>query len=100
MAAGPARPEPVLHNGRGHNSERPAYHKIKKKKSDKNKETEAGGGQITSQRSRSPKRGVGSLMSLMNQVSPGESLPWSDGQCLPDGRHMCDLGKSFPFSVR
>ena len=29
MAAEPARPEPVLHNGRGHNSERPAYHKKK-----------------------------------------------------------------------
>ena len=25
MAAEPARPEPVLRNGRGHNSERPAY---------------------------------------------------------------------------
>ena len=31
MAAEPARPEPVLHNGRGHNSERPAYRKKKKK---------------------------------------------------------------------
>ena len=29
MAAEPARPEPVLHNGRGHNSERPAYRKKK-----------------------------------------------------------------------
>ena len=27
MAPEPARPEPVLRNGRGHNSERPAYHK-------------------------------------------------------------------------
>uniref|UniRef100_A0A8C9E6T2 Uncharacterized protein n=1 Tax=Phocoena sinus TaxID=42100 RepID=A0A8C9E6T2_PHOSS len=27
MAAEPARPEPVLRNGRGHNSERPAYRK-------------------------------------------------------------------------
>ena len=34
MAAEPARPEPVLRNGRGHNSERPAYRK-KKKKSEK-----------------------------------------------------------------
>ena len=25
----PARPEPVLHNGRGHNSERPAYRQKK-----------------------------------------------------------------------
>ena len=32
MAAEPARPEPVLRNGRGHNSERPAYRKKKKKK--------------------------------------------------------------------
>ena len=31
MAAGPARPEPVLRNGRGHSSERPAYQKKKKK---------------------------------------------------------------------
>ena len=30
MAAEPARPEPVLRNGRGHNSERPAYRKKKK----------------------------------------------------------------------
>ena len=26
MATEPARPEPVLRDGRGHNSERPAYH--------------------------------------------------------------------------
>ena len=31
MAAEPARPEPVLLNGRGHDSERPAYHQKKKK---------------------------------------------------------------------
>ena len=31
MAAEPARPEPVLRNGRGHNSERPVYRKEKKK---------------------------------------------------------------------
>ena len=31
MAAEPVRPEPVLRNGRGHNSERPAYRKKKKK---------------------------------------------------------------------
>ena len=31
MAAEPARPEPVLRNGRGHNSERPAYRKKTKK---------------------------------------------------------------------
>ena len=31
MAAEPARPEPVLHNGRGHNSERPVYRKTKTK---------------------------------------------------------------------
>ena len=31
MAAEPARPEPVLHNWRGHNSERPAYHTHTKK---------------------------------------------------------------------
>ena len=31
MAAEPARPEPVLRNGRDHNSERPAYRKKKKK---------------------------------------------------------------------
>ena len=30
MAAEPARPEPVLRNGRGHNSERPAYRKKNK----------------------------------------------------------------------
>ena len=33
MAAEPVRPEPVLHNGRGRNSERPAYRKKKKEKS-------------------------------------------------------------------
>ena len=33
MVAEPARPEPVLRNGRGHNSERPAYRKKKKKNS-------------------------------------------------------------------
>ena len=32
MAAEPARPKPVLRNGRGHNSERPAYRKTKNKK--------------------------------------------------------------------
>ena len=32
MATEPARPEPVLRNGRGHNSERPVYRKKKKKK--------------------------------------------------------------------
>ena len=32
VAAGPARPEPVLHGGRGHSSEGPAYRKKKKKK--------------------------------------------------------------------
>ena len=32
MAAEPACPEPVLRNGRGHNSERPAYRKKKKGK--------------------------------------------------------------------
>ena len=32
MAVEPACPEPVLRNGRGHNSERPAYRKKKKKK--------------------------------------------------------------------
>ena len=31
MAAEPAHPEPMLHNGRGHNSERPVYSKKKKK---------------------------------------------------------------------
>ena len=31
MAAEPALPEPVLRNGRGHDSERPAYRKKKKK---------------------------------------------------------------------
>ena len=30
MAAEPARPEPVLRNGRGHDSERPVYRKKKK----------------------------------------------------------------------
>ena len=30
MAAEPARPEPVLCDGRGHNRERPEYRKIKK----------------------------------------------------------------------
>ena len=33
MAAEPVRAEPVLHNGRGQNSERPAYRKKKKKSS-------------------------------------------------------------------
>ena len=32
MAAGPACREPVLRNGRGHHSERPAYRKKKKKR--------------------------------------------------------------------
>uniref|UniRef100_A0A8C9CW48 Uncharacterized protein n=1 Tax=Phocoena sinus TaxID=42100 RepID=A0A8C9CW48_PHOSS len=32
MATEPACPEPVLHSGRDHNSERPAYHQKKKKK--------------------------------------------------------------------
>ena len=32
MAAEPAHPEPVLHDGRGHNSERPVYRKKKKRK--------------------------------------------------------------------
>ena len=31
MATEPACPEPVLRNRRGHNSERPAYHKKKRK---------------------------------------------------------------------
>ena len=35
MAAGPARPEPVLRNGRGHNSESPAYRKNKNKQTNK-----------------------------------------------------------------
>ena len=35
MAAEPARPEPVLRNGRGHNNERPAYHKTNKQKQQK-----------------------------------------------------------------
>ena len=33
MAAEPVRPEPVLRNGRGHNSERPVYRKNKTKQS-------------------------------------------------------------------
>ena len=37
MAAKPVRPEPVLRNGRGHDSERPAYRKKKKKKKKKEK---------------------------------------------------------------
>ena len=37
MAAEPARPEPVLRNGRGHNSERPAYHTHKKRAEDLNR---------------------------------------------------------------
>ena len=32
MAVEPARPEPVLLNGRGHNSERPVYHTQKNQK--------------------------------------------------------------------
>ena len=35
MAAEPARPEPVLRNGRGHNSERPTYRKEKPPKKTK-----------------------------------------------------------------
>ena len=35
MAAEPARPEPVRHNGRGHGSERPAYRKKQKQKQKK-----------------------------------------------------------------
>ena len=35
MAAGPARLEPVLRNGRGHGGERPAYHTQTKYSTDK-----------------------------------------------------------------
>ena len=37
MAAGPAHPEPLLRNGRGHNSERAAYRKEKQNKIKQNK---------------------------------------------------------------
>ena len=56
MAAEPARPEPVLRNGRGHSSERPAYRKkiiiIKMKK---NKlQTGKGSSMLLAQRTRLP----------------------------------------------